>query len=308
MPIERTASRPGGPATGADLTVAVIHHQTPDLLEDCLASVRSAAPAARLLVVDTGEKAPLGPDWESDHPGIRLLREPNHSFSAAVNAALRACRTALFVHLNADVVVGENTFDRLRDALDASGAAMAGPLARDGEGRLQRNGLPYRWHQWRVRVPGGWTDAPWLSGCLQYLRMDAVRRVGGMDTSLRLYNEDLEWCLRLRAAGERCVLVSTEITHYGGSSTPATERPLIEGLRGGFQLTRRYRGPLARRLHRAALLVATSVLASLARRPEQRAAYRRVAAMLRHGDASESPFGSTLGSENPLFDRRAATP
>jgi GT2 family glycosyltransferase len=296
-----------GKPTGGDLTIAVIHYQTPELLEECLAAVRSAAPAARMLVVDTGDSAPLAADWEGRHPEVTLLREANHSFSAAVNAALRLCDTAGFAHLNADVIVRDDTFANLSKSLDETGAAMAGPIARDGAGRLQRNGLPYRWHQWRARSRG-WAFAPWLSGCLQYVRMDAVRKVGGMDTTLRLYNEDLEWCLRLRSAGERCVLVDTEITHLGGSSTPASATPLVEGLRGGYQLTRRYRGPVARKLHRITLLLASSVMARLAASPDRRTAYGRLATMLRRGDPSDSPFGPTLASQNPLFGQHVAAP
>jgi GT2 family glycosyltransferase len=296
-----------GKPTGGDLTIAVIHYQTPELLEECLAGVRSSAPAARLLVVDTGDRAPLANDWEARHPEVTLLREANHSFSAAVNAALRLCHTARFAHLNADVIVRQDTFPKLGKALDETGSAMAGPVARDGAGRLQRNGLPYRWHQWRARSRGQ-AYAPWLSGCLQYVRMDAVRKVGGMDTTLRLYNEDLEWCLRLRAAGERCVLVDTEVTHLGGSSTPASANLLVEGLRGGYQLTRRYRGPIARRLHWITLLLVSSAMARLAGSPERRSAYHRLATMLRHGDPAESPFGPTLASQNPLFGRQVAAP
>ena len=285
----------------SDLTLAVIHFQTPELLERCLTRLRQAAPEARLLVIDTSEKEPLDDEWAAEHTGVELLREPNHSYAAAVNAALRACTSPRFCQLNADVLVEQGTFDELAAALEASGAAMAGPLARDGEGNMQRNGLPYRWHQWQTRRSGSWHYAPWLSGCLQYLRYDAVELAGGMDSSLRFYNEDLEWCLRLRAAGERCVLVDTEIVHLGGSSTPSSAEPIVEGLRGGYMLTRRYRGPIARAAHRWTVYAAASILSFVARRPHERLAYRRVASMLRRNDVEESPFGESLGSENPKF-------
>ncbi|MEX2536013.1 MAG: glycosyltransferase [Trueperaceae bacterium] len=285
----------------SDLTLAVIHFQTPELLERCLESLRSAAPRGRIIVVDTGEQEPLPDEWAPSHPGVELLREANHSYSAAVNAALRRCRTVRFAQMNADVVVRPETFDDLAAALEASGAAMAGPLARDGRGRLQRNGLPYRWHQWRAHKSGGWHYAPWLSGCLQYLRCNAVERVGGMDTTLRFYNEDMEWCLRLRSVGERCALVDSEIVHLGGSSTSASSLPLIEGLRGGYLLSRRYRGPFVRGLHRWAVMALAAVLAVAARLPEQRLAYRQVALMLWRRDVDESPFGATLGSQNSHF-------
>lgn len=285
----------------SDLTVAVIHFRTPDLLERCLATLQEAAPEARILVVDTGESEGLPADWAAAHPRVELLRQPNHSYSAAVNAALRYCRTPRFAQLNADVLVRPGTFDRLARALDASGAAMAGPLARDEAGELQRNGLPYRWHQWRAARSGGWHYAPWLSGCIQYLRMEAVAKVGGMDSSLRFYNEDLEWCLRLRAAGERCVLVGDEVVHLGGSSTPRSALPVIEGLRGGYVITRRYHGPLFRWAHRLFVALVAAVLAVTSADAERRRGYRLAAVMLWRGEVEESPFGDSLGSRNPFF-------
>lgn len=291
----------------SELTVAVIHYQTPALLERCLASLRSSATESRVLVVDTGETEPLPAEWPASHPGVELLRQPNHSYSAAVNAALRQCSTSRFAQLNSDLLVTPTTFDDLARALDESGAAMAGPLMRDGNGRLQRQGLPYRRYQWLARkAAAGWTAVPWLSGSLQYLSMSSALLVGGMDSNLRFYNEDLEWCLRMRSAGLRCLLVNTEVVHLGGSSTPSSPAFLIEGLRGGYQLTRRYRGPVARGLHRAGLIAASSTLARFARQPERRSAFRRLTAMLRSGGMEESPFGPTLGSDNPCFGRVGA--
>jgi hypothetical protein len=46
--------------------------------------------------------------------------------------------------------------------------------------------------------------------------------------------------------GYRCALVATEVIHVGGSSTPPEGRFLIEGLRGGYALTRRGAPPAVR--------------------------------------------------------------
>jgi N-acetylglucosaminyl-diphospho-decaprenol L-rhamnosyltransferase len=289
----------------SDLTIAIIHFQTPDLLERCLGLVQGAAPGARLLVVDTGEDEPLPAEWPEGREDALLLRQPNHSYAAAVNRGLRTCTTPRFAHLNADVLVAPGTFDDLARALDETGAAMAGPLLRNGQGRLQRHGLPYRRYQWLARnAAAGRVPVPWLSGSIQYLRVDATLRVGGMDTSLRFYNEDMEWCMRMRAAGLRCLLVNSEAVHLGGSSTPPSTAFLVEGLRGGYQLARRYRGPLTRLGHRFAVAGTAGLLGAFAGDVERRRAYGQVASMLWRDDVTESPFGATLGSRNPRFPGR----
>ena len=282
----------------SDLTVAIIHFQTPGLLERCVESVRRAAPLARVLVIDTSEREPLGDGWQERHPGAELKRQVNHSYAAAVNRGLAECATPRFVQMNADVFVEETTFDVLAQALEASGAAMVGPLARDGNGRLQRNGLPYRITQYLARR-GGWTEAPWLSGFLQYARTDALRRVGPMDTSLRFYNEDLEWCLRLRRAGETCVLVDHEVIHVGGASTAGSPAQLVEGLRGAYAVSVEHRHPLVSAVHRWGMYLYSRAMSSYGS-PETRPAFTYLAEMLRR-DQLRSPFAETLGKLAPDF-------
>jgi len=285
----------GQPGAHEDLTVAVIHYQTPELLRRCLPLVRTAAPKAKLLVIDTSERDPLEPADLDPALGARLIRQPNHSYAAAVNRGIVETTTSRFVQMNADVLVEPQTFHHLARAIDATGAAMAGPLPYTEGREPQNQGLPYRWHQRRARRRGI-TAVPWLSGCLQYLRTDAIGRVGGMDESLRFYNEDLEWCLRLRRAGEQCVLVDTPVVHIGGASTTTAVKPLVEGFRGGFQVTRRYYGPLATLAHRYAVLAYASLKSRTSRDEQEREAFAQIRRMFWRGNFDESPFGETLSS------------
>lgn len=56
---------------------------------------------------------------------------------------------------------------------------------------------------------------PWLSGCFQVVKRQVVLELGGMNSSLRFYNEDIEWCWRLRRAGWACHLVDTGLGDTG---------------------------------------------------------------------------------------------
>ena len=218
----------------SDLTVAVIHYQTPDLLGRCLARLLPAAPGARIVVIDAGDLAPLPPDWYS--PGVELVRVANHSFAATVNAGLESCRTAYFAHMNADVLVERRTFTDLLGTLDADPAAgMAGPLPVDARGVLQDQGLPYRWWQWRAALdPSAWhhttrragrsvrgVKAPWLSGCLQVVRTAAAHAAGPLDESQRFTNEETDWCHRMRDRGFGQVVLVGSVTSYFGLPSAA---------------------------------------------------------------------------------------
>lgn len=282
------------------LTVAVIHHRTPELLWRCLERLELHVPGAELLVVDADSRDGSAAEVARRHPRVRVLEVPNHSLAAGVNAALRASSRPLFAHLNADVFVEADTFPRLADALEPADAAMAGPLCRTPDGRLQDQGLPYRLHPLRLELERRESvPVPWLSGCLQLVRRDAVAAVGGMDASLRFYNEDLEWCWRLRRAGRRCLLVACEVEHVGGASTPSDPRFLVEGYRGGMVLSRRYLPPWYRAAHRAFVRLEAAVRARLEGRPQRREAYRAIARMFATGAFDDSPFGPTLRDANP---------
>ena len=281
----------------SDLTILVIHYRTPDLLRECLTRLESSAPGARLIVVDSSPQETLG-----DSFGIEILRVRNHSFAYAVNYGLKRADTPFIAHMNADVFVEPETFPKLLKAVREPGVGMVGPRARTQDGRLQKQGLPYRWHYARLgRAKRDSVSAPWLSGCLQLVRAEAVAAVGGMDASLRFYNEDMEWCFRFRRAGWACRLVETDVLHLGGSSTPRDPRFIVEGFRGGYKLSQRFHGAVYRQIHRAAARLISRWNARFSRNPVQRRAAEQIGEMFRQDEFDESPFGETLSEANLEF-------
>jgi GT2 family glycosyltransferase len=278
--------------------VVVIHHRTPALLARALRRWTRVAPGLPLRVLDTGGEL----DARADAPGAQVERIANHSYAAAVNHALKRGPGDAAIVMNADVLVADDTLEALRAPFGDPDVALVGPLGRTPDGRLQDMGLPYRAATRAVagRGPAATVDVPWLSGFLFAARRAAARDAGGMDAGLRFFNEDLEWCLRLRRAGWRCRLVGAEVEHVGGAATPAAGRFLVEGLRGGMVVADRYRGSLRREAQRAGLALAA---AWMARRgsPEARTAWRAVGRMVRAGRYDLSPFGDELADDAPGF-------
>ncbi len=289
----------------AELTVVVVHHRTPEALATCLARLTASTQPVRIVVVDTApDEAVLAP-LRARHPDVLTLAAPNHSYAHAVNVGLAHADGAFAAHMNADVFVEPGTFARLLGALRGDpDAGVAAPLARTPQGRRQDHGLLYHRHYLRLGLrPGGSVRVPWLTGCLQIVRRTVLERVGGLDASLRFYNEDLEFCLRARAAGFACLLVDTPVLHLGGASTPPDGAFLVEGVRGGYQLSRRYLPRPARLAHRAGLALWGTLGSAFARAPQRRAALARIAAMARAGRFDDAPFGATLAE--PLTEPRA---
>jgi N-acetylglucosaminyl-diphospho-decaprenol L-rhamnosyltransferase len=286
------------------LEIVVIHHRTPTLLAQGLERLATVAPELAVLVVDTAFDTSLPRQLEGVHPKLRWQPTVNHSYAHAVNTGLKATRSPLVALMNADVLIGPATLGDLSSAFDDPTVALAGPLARTPQGTLQDLGVPYRRHAARLRWLGGEpghgvaaaVTVPWLSGCLLMVRRSAALDVGGMDGGLRFANEDVEWAGRFRAAGYRCRLVATEVVHVGGASTPADVRFLLEGLRGGYALTRRTQPRELRAAHRWAVAAYAMVAARTAADDERRAGWREIARRFVQHDLDASPFGSTLGS------------
>lgn len=283
-----------------------MHHRTPTLLARTLEQLAAHRPDAPVLVVDTALDPSLPRQLDGAHPALRWHAAANHSYAHAVNVGLKHTRAPLVAVMNADVEIEERTLHDLTAPFDDPSVALTGPLARTPSGHLQDQGLPYRWHVARLRwasrraarsadaAPKAAVAVPWLSGCLVVVRRSAVARVGGMDGGLRFFNEDLEWAQRFREGGDRCLLVATEVLHVGGAATPPDGRFLVEGLRGGYALTRR-RGPRwLRAAHRWGVAGYAALAELAARDAGRRATWTDVRRRFVRNDLDASPFGTTL--------------
>ena len=285
------------------LEVAVIHHRTPALLAQALERLAAFAPDVPVRVIDTAFDPSLAAQLDGAHPQLTWSGVQNHSFAAAVNAAARHTQRPLFLHMNADVLIGPDTVSALLEAFDDPHVAAVGPLARTPGGALQDQGLPYRLHHARLRWRRGRgagrarVDVPWLSGCLQVVRREALAAVGGFDATLRFYNEDLEWCVRARRHGWRCLLVDAEVVHVGGASTSGRVSFAVEGVRGGYALTRRHGPSWLRPLHRWGIAAGAWLAAQRSDDPVRRTAWRALAERSARDELGASCLGARLDDE-----------
>lgn len=281
-----------------DLTVAVVHYHTPRLLEECLRRLERFAQGAQVLVLDCGSQESER-EWLAGKFRVCWLPVANTGYAATVNVALARCRTPVFAHLNADVLVRAETFPKLLEALGQADVGMVGPRCRTPEGRWQAQGPAYRLNYLRLAKLGARSvPVSWLSGCFQVIRYAVAQELGGMDSSLRFYNEDMEWSWRFRRAGYSCCLVKTNVLHIGGSATPAATAFLVEGYRGGYLLSQRYRSTPYQLLHREAVRLEASWQSRFAKAPYKRQAYARILRMFNTGRFEQSPFGETLEDIN----------
>lgn len=287
------------------LTILVIHHKTPGVLIECLEYLSRYAQNACISVIDTSPDEQLELVLAKQFEQVRYVPCGNHSMANAVNTGLKTVRTPFVAHMNADVFVNEHTFPALLNALQAPDVGMVGAIAVNRDGQLQQQGLFYNLNYWLLqRTPLKQLEVPWLSGCLQVLKSSVVKAVGGMNSSYRFYNEDMEWCYRLRVNHYRCVLVDTNVIHLGGSSTPQDARFIAEGYRGGMMLSKQYQSLFYQTLHRMVVLIEAQLKSTYAKQAHIKEAYSLIARMFTQQTYEESPFGAELQESNPLFYER----
>jgi len=216
-----------------------------------LRCLEGAAPlveqGAEMVVVDDGSRdgtaAAVGARW----PGaVVLVNAEAGGFGAAANRGLREARGDVLLLLNSDTEIDASTVSLVleafaRDArLGAAGAELRNP---DGTPQWSAGAAPTR--SWLFglatglpgllgRVPGYRRLRPtgsaqrgrvdWVSGAAVAIRRAAWAEVGPFDESYGFYGQDLDFCLRLRAAGWGVrVVPGWRVVHLGGATIGARE-------------------------------------------------------------------------------------
>jgi GT2 family glycosyltransferase len=198
--------------------------------EDTLRCLRSleGAGAAGIVVADNGSEDGSVAAIRAQFPGVELVENgANLGYSGGNNAAIRRAleRGADWVVLlnnDAELEPGAlEAFAAAATAGDAAASPLPGVLAGKllfPDGRVQWAGQPVNLRTGYSGRPLGFgePDGPEFSvpgpvpravGALMAVSRPAIEATGLLDDDLFAYVEDVDWCLRIRAAGFDCVFV-----------------------------------------------------------------------------------------------------
>ena len=198
---------------------------------------RSAAELATLLPSLPGDTEVIVVDTDGSAAGVDatvIERLDNPGFGAANNEGVARASGEVTVLLNPDIVAAPAAIERLA-ALAAGREALIVPRLLNPDGSVQRSAFalpgrpsgmvtavtpgPLRREPWRSQAPRivGWALAAALAAPTELLR-----RLGPFDPGAFLFYEDMDLCLRARAARIPTVLhPEVELTHTGGHSYDA---------------------------------------------------------------------------------------
>lgn len=226
-------------AESAALGVVIIHYGRSEPTRRCMRSVLDDPSAVRrhIAVVDNFGNLKHD-DFE---PEARLVFRPdNPGFGGGANAgvdALSDVDTFLgWVIMNNDLIIQPGFLDAAVQALAPSGVgAVGGPIKVGFEDpTLWYAGGAIRPWTGTVRQSHSPEDATrrrevgFVPGTAIAVRADAWSDIGGFDTSYFLYNEDIDLCLRLKAAGRRILFEpGMACLHDLGETTGSSRRSAL---------------------------------------------------------------------------------
>jgi GT2 family glycosyltransferase len=199
-----------------EITVSVVSHRQNRMVNALLGDLHSfCAPRVVLtLTENVTDDVPL--ETMALNCSIENIKNASpKGFGANHNAAFTRCRTPFFCVVNPDVRLTADPFEPLLETAVGKNVGAVGPLVRSSAGNIEDSARHYPTLSslllkfFRAEVAPdyptdvGPLDVDWVAGMFVLFRSDAFRAVGGFDERYFLYYEDIDLCLRLRAAGHR---------------------------------------------------------------------------------------------------------
>ena len=260
-----------------DLSVVVVTFQSKAHILGCLRSLESGlranagpgpAPTWDCVVMDNDSRDGTPELVESAAPWARVVRTgANLGYAKAVNRGIAESRGEFVLVLNPDCEWRPGSIHALMAWLRShERCAIAAPRILNPDGTLEysvraypdsftflfnRYSLPSRlWpgNPWTRRyLLLDWDHASprsvdWASGAALLVRRKAIDAVGPMDEAFFMFNEDVDWCRRMKTAGWEVVYVPEAMVRHdiGASRKKVPARIILERHRGMIHYFRKH--------------------------------------------------------------------
>jgi N-acetylglucosaminyl-diphospho-decaprenol L-rhamnosyltransferase len=228
-----------------DLSIVILNWNVRELLERCLASLRSDHYVLEIIVVDNASRDDSVSMVREKYPQATLIANTeNRGFTGGNNQGIEVAHGRYVLVLNPDTEVLGDALDRLVIYLDEHPAVGAlGPqlLNPDRSVQSSRRRFPTlataffesTWlqglapkhvltHYYMDDIPPDHIhEVDWLNGACTAFRRKVIDQVGVYDTqNFFMYSEELDLCRRVKEAGWKIVyLPEAQVIHYVGKSS-----------------------------------------------------------------------------------------
>jgi GT2 family glycosyltransferase len=253
----------------SDLSVVIVTYNSLRHVDACLASLREHVRGVgyEVVVVDNASSDGTPAHVESAYPWVRVLRRRrNGGLSTAVNEGVAGSSGTYAMALNPDTRIEHDALTPLVAYLrDHPDVGVAAPKLLDDDGTLQLSCRSFpgyttalfgRYSLLTRFMPknrysrdyllsdfdhASTRDVDWVSGAAMMFPRAVFDRLGGWDAGFFMFNEDVDFCKRVRDAGLRVVyLPEAVVYHEIGVSRRAPPRIVIARHRSMWRYYRKH--------------------------------------------------------------------
>lgn len=211
------------------VSIVIVTYASEATIDACLRSIATASQSLpfhiEVIVIDNCSPDDTASIVCNHFEWVHLLRNSvNLGYARAVNQGISIARGRYVLILNPDCIIERNTLRNLVTFADAHpDVGIIGPQLLNPDGTLQPSGrraislIPLIASLFGMHELVNWSllgtrrrydkirDVEEVSGAAMLCRRDALISIGGMDERFFLYFEDVDLCLRVRAANWRVV-------------------------------------------------------------------------------------------------------
>jgi GT2 family glycosyltransferase len=258
------------------LRIIIVNWNTRGVLRACLDSIKDFPPPFPLetIVVDNASTDDSVDFLGKEYPGVCVIvNRENRGFAAACNQGARSAAAPWLLFLNPDTLVHSGTLAGAVSFMEQHPeAGVMGCRTVNCDGSLQATAFAFpgklRIFAYvsglnRVLKLSRFTDhsalrtPDYVQGSFLLVRREAFAACGGFDETFFLYAEEIDLCLRVKAAGFHIYYFpDIFITHLGGGSMSGPEAGLGHFINSSIGLYRKYRSAREEKKLRWALSIA----------------------------------------------------
>jgi len=215
------------------LSIIITHHNTPELLDLCLQSIKNTVKKIEheIIVVDSEAQERTQELLQEKYPKAKLIPfKKNVGYSKIVNVGLKKAKGDFILILNADIIVLEEAVSKMLKYIKKhDNVGIIGPQLIDFTGNVQNSSFAFpdlgtilarrtflgktKWG--KRKVDKFIQSVDWVQGSAMMIRKSALKRVGLLDDRFFMYFEDTDWCRRFWQKGYKVVyLPAAKMAHY----------------------------------------------------------------------------------------------
>lgn len=207
-----------------NISVVIIHYNTPELLKKLIYQLQSTRYHLELIVVDNASKESLAA-IKKTFPSVQFIENTrNQGFSFAANQGVLASHGRWILFLNPDILISaQQCYEMMRAAesqkLDAVSPQFSDPnysKSFPSFFSLLQEFTPL--HHFPFLHPKG--KKTLVGGCVM-IKKSVVQEIGGWDERFFLWFEDSDLTYQLEKKGKSFGFLTVDLFHFGGASVSA---------------------------------------------------------------------------------------